>query len=151
MKTCTRAVCRASALTAALFIGLTLRSQGATAGFLSRWTTNQVSNVVQMYSVVYSNKRFIAFGWYYEYRGIFDSEDGKNWTYRVDGQQSSGFSWGDLCYAGNRFFALGTFGASAFSTNGLDWTFFTLAGGLLFRFPLGAGVASIERIPLVDQ
>jgi len=75
--------------------------------------------------VVYGNGRYVAFGEYSDYGVILTSEDGITWVLRSDGGATSGsgisFSVG-LVYTGGKFFALGGFGQSGVSTNGVDWS-----------------------------
>jgi len=75
--------------------------------------------------VVYGNGRYVAFGEYSDYGVILTSEDGITWVVRSDGGATSGsgisFSVG-LVYTGGKFFALGGFGQSGVSTNGVDWS-----------------------------
>ncbi|MFO1513622.1 MAG: hypothetical protein U1F83_12005 [Verrucomicrobiota bacterium] len=94
------------------------------ADWLDNWTTNQVSaNYFRLDCVTYGNGRYVAFGEYLDWGMIMTSEDGKAWTLQVDGlNQGSDLSYSvALTYTGGRFFALGGFGVSAVSTNGINW------------------------------
>jgi hypothetical protein len=98
------------------------------ADILEHWTTNLVSSTAGMRCVVYGNGRYVAFGEYSDYGLILSSEDGKNWTQRSDGG-SSGISYSiGLTYAGGKFFALGGFGTSGVSDNGISWDTFSFPG-----------------------
>ncbi|MFO1511757.1 MAG: hypothetical protein U1F83_02410 [Verrucomicrobiota bacterium] len=117
----------------------------ALAGPLDNWTTNQVStNSFGLDCAVYGNGRYVAYGEYSDYGVIMSSEDGINWSLRLDGKTNATFSFSlALVYTGNRFFALGGFGGSAVSTNGVDWTVFShyangLIGGLFTSVAYGA-------------
>ena len=112
-----------------LVLGILATVPDARAELLEHWTTNQVSTNYGLDCVVYANGRYVAFGDYSDYGVLLSSEDGLTWTMRSDGRPPNlpGVSWvKGLCVAGNRFFALGGFCTSAFSSNGLDWTVFTL-------------------------
>ena len=92
---------------------------------LDNWTTIQVStNYYGLTHVAYGAGRYVAFGQYSDYGVLLSSEDGKQWTFRVDGNSPTGvavsYSIG-LVYSEPYFFALGGFGTSAMSTNGINW------------------------------
>ena len=91
--------------------------------------------------VLYANGRYVAFGEYSDYGFILSSEDGKNWTLRSDGI-SSGISYSlGLTYAGGKFFALGGFGVSGVSSDGISWdAFFFPNYGNASGVAFGAGV-----------
>jgi len=123
----TKLISRLARTIPSLGVSILLLSQ-ALADPLDNWTTNQVStNSFCLDCVVYGNGRYVAYGEYLDWGVIMTSEDGINWALRLDGKtNSSGFSFSiALVYTGNRFFALGGFGASAVSTNGADWTAFS--------------------------
>jgi len=115
-------------LVAILGGALSLPTSQAEADALDNWTTNQVStNYFGLNCVVYRNGRYVAYGEYSDYGVIMTSEDGRHWTLRSDGggPTGSGLSYSvALVYTGGRFFALGGFGESGMSTNGIDWTIF---------------------------
>ena len=113
---------------------------------LDNWAIIQVStNRFGVDCVTYANGRYVAFGEYSDYGAIISSEDGKVWTLRSDGdgQPPSGLSFAiSLIYTGGRFFAMGGFGTSGVSSNGIDWSIFSLpnysgAPGVAFA-PSGA-------------
>jgi hypothetical protein len=116
-------------LTVMLFLG----SPAAWGGILSNWTTHQVStNHFGLTEVVYGNGRYVAAGGYSVWGALLSSETGTNWTLRSDGNGTppSGLALvSALRFSGGRFFALGDSGASATSTNGIDWTLFVLTDG----------------------
>jgi hypothetical protein len=102
--------------------------------------TNQIStNYFGLDCVVYGTNRYVAYGEYSDWGVIMTSEDGKNWTVRSDGGASSGLSFSiSLVYTGGRFFAVGGFGASATSTNGIDWTVFSGLGTATYGVTYGS-------------
>jgi hypothetical protein len=112
-----------------LVLGVLTTVSEARADLLEHWTTNQVSSTYGLACVVYADGKYVAYGDYSDYGVLLSSEDGLTRTLRSDGgpPASSGLSYvKGLCVAGNRFFALGAFGTSAVSSNGLDWTVFSL-------------------------
>jgi hypothetical protein len=108
--------------------------EGLRADVLEHWTTNQVStNSFTVSFVTKSSFRFVAYGYYSDFGVILSSEDGVNWVPRLDGggPGGSGFSWSlALSYAGGKFFALGGFGISAMSDDGIQWTTFPFRNSL---------------------
>src|SRR6266550_883531 len=106
------------------------------AGLMDHWTTNQVStNHFGLTYVVYGNGRYVAYGPYSDYGSLMSSEDGVNWVLRNDGggASGSGLSYSvALSYAGGKYFALGGFGVSAVSSDGISWN--------TFSFPIAKGV-----------
>lgn len=128
-----------SILVASLLAAAFLCSAGKTrADILENWTTNQVStNRFSLEFVVYGKGLFVAYGEYSDYGAIVSSEDGKTWTLRNDGGpvgSGSGLSFScGLAFTGTRFFALGGFGTSAVSTDGINWTVFSHPASTLLR------------------
>ncbi len=123
-------------VTLALFLSCALlRSE-----ILEHWNTNLVSTYAGMNYLVYADGRYVAFGSYSDYGVIFTSEDGKSWTLRSDGF-SSDLSYAiGLTYTGSRFIALGGFGTSASSTNGISWDVFSFPNrGTAMGVAFGAG------------
>lgn len=109
---------------------LTLAFAAKSQSFLEPWSTNQVSDIAQVDCLIYANGRYVAFGQYSDWGVILSSDDGRTWTGRSDGRgepSPSGLSYAvGLCYTGTRFFALGGFGTSAVSADGVNWTVFSL-------------------------
>ncbi len=121
---------------------LLVSSSSLQADVLDNWTTNQVStNYFGLDCVVYGSNRYVAYGEYSDYGVILTSEDGKDWILRSNGGglSGSGLSFSiSLVYTGGRFFALGGFGASAVSADGINWTVFS-HGWVLSGAAFGAG------------
>jgi hypothetical protein len=138
VKNCFKIVCSSLALCVAAF--------SSRAEILEHWSTNLVSSIAGMDCVVYANGRYVAFGEYSDYGVIFSSEDGKTWTLRSDGLNSDiSYSIG-LVFTGTRFFALGGFGTSGTSTNGISWGVFSFpnygnANGVAFAAGLYVAVS----------
>jgi hypothetical protein len=121
------AVCLALAL---CFVSLSSKSD-----ILDNWTTNVVSNNAGMDCIVYANGLYVAFGEYSDYGVILTSEDSQRWTLRSDGI-SSGISYSTgLSYTGGKLFALGGFGTSGISSDGISWE--------TFGFPSYGGSSAI--------
>jgi hypothetical protein len=129
---------------------LALALNGPAAGaMLNQWTTQQVStNHFGLTHVLHAQERYVAAGWYSDWGAILTSEGGFDWVLRSDGNgtPASALSFiTGLNYVGSRFFALGGFGTSAQSANGIDWSVFTFsAGGAFMTQPravaFGAGL-----------
>lgn len=128
----------------AICVGIFLSTSTPTAraDALDNWTTNQVStNLFQLNHVVYGDGRYVAAGGRSDGGAILSSEDGLNWTLRADGGCCGPPSlvWG-LTYGGGRFVAVGHFGGTASSTNGVDWTFGHAENVGLYGVAYGNGV-----------
>ncbi|MBE0543466.1 MAG: hypothetical protein IH623_19145, partial [Verrucomicrobia bacterium] len=109
---------------------------------LDNWTTNQVStNWFGLSHVVYGNGRYVAAGGRSDGGAILSSDDGLNWTLRADGGCCGPPSlvWG-LTYSEGRFVAVGHFGGTAISTNGVDWTFGRAASAGLTGVAVADGI-----------
>ena len=94
---------------------------------LDYWTTNHIStNYFGLRCVAYGNGRYVAAGGFSDWGVILSSEDGQNWLTRSVGGGPGGNSGlafvESVIYAGGRFVAVGFWGGTAASTNGIDWT-----------------------------
>lgn len=113
-----------------------LLTEPASGAILDQWTTRQVStNHFGLTHVLHAQGRYVAAGWYSDWGAILTSENGFDWVLRSDGNgtPASALSFvTGLNYVGSRFFALGGFGTSARSANGIDWTVFAFSAGGAF-------------------
>lgn len=131
---------RISTLLATLLIIGCLKSR---ADILDSWTTNLLSTTAAMDCVVYGNGRYVAYGEVSDYGYLYSSEDGFNWTPRTSEAIPTQLSFPkSLAYCGGKFFALGGFGNSAVSTNGTNWTVFSLPA----TYEVASGAASYVAV-----
>ena len=111
---------------------LVFLSLAAPADVLDHWTTNQAStNYFGLRCVAYGNGRYVAGGGFYDAGVLLSSEDGQQWSVRCMGGSSSGLGFLDsVIYAGGRFVAVGLWGQTAVSTDGINWSIGDVPYGL---------------------
>src|SRR5882724_6192850 len=114
---------------AALYPAFTVRADA-----LDNWTINQVStNFFGLRCATYGSGRYVAAGGYSDYGVLLSSDDGQNWSLRSNGGglSGSGLSFVEsLIYAGGRFVAVGFWGGTAVSTDGVNWSVSNVNGNI---------------------
>jgi hypothetical protein len=122
-------------------------SAQVSADILEKWTGQQLcTNYYGLEYLEYGAGRFVAFGWYSDIGVLLSSEDGKKWDLRMDGsrpgpEQGLSYSTG-FAYSEPYFLALGGFGISAFSSDGVTWNVFDF-GPIPVSAAFGNGVTVI--------
>src|SRR5881409_551334 len=109
---------------------------------LDHWTSTQLStNSFGLNLLVYGNGRYVAAGGKSDGGALMSSEDGLSWILRADGGCCGPPSlvYG-LTYGGGRFVAVGHFGGTASSSDGINWSFANVQSGALNDVAYGAGI-----------
>jgi len=86
-------------------------------------------SVANIHKIAYGNGRFVATGWRENFKMAYSS-DGINWT-EVTGIPPLDIS--GVTYGNGKFVAAGTWGVTASSTDGVNWTFVRISEELGFR------------------